>query len=97
MTNMNVKTRVLFSVICFIAYSIAPAPTCDTTFLRVERLSNDYTKGCYSHNTTMGLCFDIRPGYIRLSKKNNGENIVLFYEIGGKLFYYKILDHSFFG
>ena len=60
--------------------------------------SNSETKveGCYIHNQTMGVCFDIGKGHIKLLK-TTGEQILLYRELGPDMMFYQVLDQAFIG
>lgn len=39
--------------------------------LKLENRSASLLKGCYCHNESLYLCFEIQPGYLQLTDKNN--------------------------
>ena len=39
--------------------------------LKFENRSASLLKGCYCHNESLSLCFEIQPGFLQLTDKNN--------------------------
>ena len=39
--------------------------------LKFENRSASLLKGCYCHNESLYLCFEIQPGFLQLTDKNN--------------------------
>ena len=64
--------------------------------LHLKSHSEAQVEGCYIHNQTMGVCFDIGKGHIKLLK-TTGEQIVLYRELGPDMMFYQVLDQAFFG
>ncbi|KAL9955006.1 hypothetical protein ACROYT_G042602 [Oculina patagonica] len=64
--------------------------------LHLESYSEQQVKGCYNYNQTLGICFDVCKGFMKLLKKTERE-IVFFQEYGSNMFYYEILDRGFIG
>ena len=64
--------------------------------LHLKSYSEAQVEGCYIHNQTMGVCFDIGKGHIKLLK-TTGEQILLYRELGPDMFFYQVLDQGFIG
>lgn len=64
--------------------------------IHLNSYSADQVEGCYVYNQTLGVCFDIRRGFMKLLK-TNGEEIVHYVKFGPKMFLYQALDHTFIG
>ena len=64
--------------------------------LRLQSYSADYVEGCYVHNKTLSVCFDIREGFMKLLKAN-GDEMVLYMDLGPEMFYYNIMGQGFIG
>ena len=57
--------------------------------LRLQSYSEDEVKGCYQHNQTLGVCFDVKKGSMKIAK-TTGEEIVHYQELGPDMFFYEI-------
>ena len=64
--------------------------------LRLKSHSEAQVEGCYIHNETMGVCFDIGKGHMKLLK-TTGEQILLYRELGPDMLLYQVLDQAFIG
>ena len=64
--------------------------------LHLKTYSEDEVKGCYEHNRTLGVCFDVKTGSVKIEKPT-GEDIVDYQELGEDMFLYKVLDQAFVG
>ena len=64
--------------------------------LRLQSYSEDEVKGCYEHNQTLGVCFDVKKGAMKI-EKTTGEEIVNYQELGPDMFFYQVLDQAFVG
>ena len=60
--------------------------------LHLNKYSEEQVKGCYIHNQTLGVCFDVRKGFMKMTK-STGEEIVLYVELGPGMNFYQVLDH----
>lgn len=96
MSSSNIPISFLLTVVVFCC-SVA---SCDckssTQAFHFEDYSEQRVKGCYYHNQTLGICFDIEQGSIKLME-TAGRIIVLYQELGTDMFYYKIIDQDFLG
>ena len=84
----------LASLVVAILFSMA-ASSADQG-LHLKSHSEDQVEGCYIHNQTMGVCFDISKGFMRLLK-TTGEQILLYKEFGPEMLSYQVLDQAFIG
>jgi len=64
--------------------------------LRLQSFSEEKVKGCYEHNQTLGVCFDVKKDSRKIAK-TTGEEIVHYQELGPDMFFYEILDQAFVG
>lgn len=96
MSSSNIPISFLLTVVVFCC-SVA---SCDckssTQAFHFEDYSEQRVKGCYYHNQTLGICFDIEQGSIKLME-TAGRIIVLYQKLGTDTFYYKIIDQDFLG
>lgn len=83
----------LFTILCIGRISDCTAVDKGLLF---KSFSADHAEGCYIHNKTLGVCFDIQEGFIKLLKAN-GDEMVLYMDLGPEMFYYHILDQGFIG
>ena len=67
-----------------------------TQGLHLDKYSEEQVKGCYTHNQTLGVCFDVRKGFMKMTK-STGEEIVLYVELGPDVIFYQVLDQAFVG
>lgn len=87
MAFLTVITYVLASFSCSIAAEQG---------LHLSSYSGNEIKGCYTHNQTLGVCFDVKNGSMKITK-TTGEEIVLYLKLGPEMFFYKVLDQAFIG
>ena len=64
--------------------------------LYLESFTEQQVKGCYIYNHTLGICFDVEKGFMKLLK-TSGEVIVFYQELGSNTFYYSVLNEGFIG
>ena len=84
----------LVSSVVALLFSIAA--TSANEGLHLKSYSEAQVDGCYVHNQTMGVCFDIGKGHIKLLK-TTGEQLLLYRELGPDMFFYQVLDQGFIG
>ena len=87
MARVTVITFVLVSLVCSLAADKG---------LRLKSYSEDEIKGCYKHNQTLGVCFDVKKGSMKIAK-TTGEEIAHYQELGPDMFLYQVLDQAFIG
>lgn len=62
--------------------------------LKVENRSTSLVKGCYCHNESLSLCFEIQPGFLQLTDKNN--NVLARYKkLTLQRFHAQVLGNNF--
>ena len=86
MASLTVMTLILVSLAC--------RSTAEDKGLRLKSYSEDEVKGCYKHNQTLGVCFDVKKGSMKITK-TTGEGIVHYLELGKDKLFYQILDQAF--
>ena len=64
--------------------------------LRLMSYSEEEVKGCYEYNQTLGVCFDVKKGSMKI-QKTTGEVIVYYEELGPGVFFYQVLEQAFVG
>lgn len=79
-----------------VAILFSMAATSADKGLHLKSHSENQVEGCYIHNQTMGVCFDISKGFMRLLK-TTGEQILLYKEFGPEMLLYQVLDQAFIG
>ena len=79
-----------------IAILFSIATTSANQGLHLKSYSEAQVEGCYIHNQTMGVCFDIGKGHMKLLK-TTGEQILLYKEFGPDMLFYQVLDQAFIG
>lgn len=62
--------------------------------LYLDTYSQQQVKGCYIHNQTLGICFDVQEGSMKLLR-TTGEEIVFYLDLGPDMSYYQVLDQGF--
>ena len=67
-----------------------------TQGLRLLSYSEEEVKGCYEYNQTLGVCFDVKKGSMKI-QKTTGEVIVYYEELGPGMFFYQVLEQAFVG
>ena len=87
MAYLTVMVATLVSFVC--------ATTADKG-LRLKNYSEDGVKGCYEHNQTLGVCFDVKNDSLKIHKIS-GEGIVHHLQLDPNMFLYQVLDQSFVG
>ena len=83
------------TVMTFVLVSLACSSAADKG-LRLKSYSKDEAKGCYKHNQTFGVCFDMKRGSMKI-EKTTGEDIVHYQELGPDMFLYQVVDQDFIG
>ena len=78
----------------FVAILLSIAAASADQGLHLKSYSEEQVEGCYIHNQTLGVCFDIGKGFMKLLK-TTGEQIVLHKELGPKMLFYQVLDQAF--
>ena len=68
--------------------------TANEEALQLKSSSEDEVRGCYKHNQTLAVCFDVQKGSIKI-QKSSGEGIVYYQELGPEMFLYQVLDKAF--
>lgn len=63
---------------------------------RLKSYSEDGVEGCHIYNQTLGVCFDVKRGSLKI-RKTTGEAIVHYQDLGPKEFFYQILEQAFVG
>ena len=84
----------LVSSVVVLLFSIAV--TSANEGLHLKSHSEAQVEGCYIHNQTMGVCFDVGKGHVKLLK-TTGEQILLYRELGPNMLFYQVLDQAFIG
>ena len=64
--------------------------------LRLDSYSEERVEGCFIYNETLGICFDVRKGFMKITKAT-GEEIAFYQELSKDEFFYQILDQAFVG
>ncbi|XP_078350851.1 uncharacterized protein LOC144635639 [Oculina patagonica] len=85
-----------FMFVSFVAILFSIAATSADQALHLKSYSEDQVEGCYIHNQTLGVCFDIRKDLMKLLK-TTGEQIVLHMKLGPEMLFYQVLDQTFIG
>ncbi|KAL9955007.1 hypothetical protein ACROYT_G042603 [Oculina patagonica] len=80
----------------FVAILLSITATSGDRALHLKSYSEDEVEGCYIHNQTLGVCFDISEGFMKLMK-TTGEQIVLYKKLGPEMLFYQVLDQAFVG
>ena len=80
--------------ITFIFALFSSYSTANEEALRLKSSSEDEVRGCYKHNQTLAVCFDVKKGSIKI-QKSSGEGIVYYQELGREMFLYQVLDKAF--
>ena len=86
----------LASSIVAILFSIAATSDSANQGLHLKSHSEAQVEGCYIHNETMGVCFDVSKGHMKLLK-TTGEQILLYREFSPDMLFYQVLDQAFIG
>lgn len=90
LVSVLLATATLFSVIT------ATDSKSSVQGLRLKSYSEDGVEGCYIYNQTLGVCFDVKRGSLKI-RKTTGEAIVHYQDLGPKEFFYQILEQAFVG
>ena len=85
-----------FMPVTFVAILLSIAAASADRGLHLKSYSDEQVEGCYIHNQTLGVCFNISKGFTKLLK-TTGEQIVLYKELGPKMLFYQVLDQAFIG
>ena len=64
--------------------------------LHWKSYSEDEVKGCYEHDQTLGVCFDVKKDFIRI-QKTTGEGLMHYEKLGLDMFLYQVSDKAFIG
>ena len=86
----------LLAMMTFMLVSLACPCVAADKGLHLKSYSEDEVKGCYEHNQTLGVCFDVKKGSMKI-QKTTGEVIVLYQELGQDMFLCQILGQAFLG
>ena len=62
--------------------------------LRLDSNFENEIKGCFIYNQTIGACFDVKKGFIKITK-TTGEEIVFYLELGQNMFFFQALGQAF--
>lgn len=62
--------------------------------LQLKNHSLGEVQGCYIHNHTLSVCFQIRKGFMKLLKMN-GDEILHYRQLTPKMILYQVLDQAF--
>ena len=92
---MSVASISLLSVVAVLCSMFAVSASTPTG-LRLDSYSEDQVKGCYIHNQTLGVCFELEKDSMKITK-TNGEEVVFYTKLDHDMFYYQILDQGFIG
>lgn len=92
---MSVASISLLSVVAVLCSMFAVSASTPTG-LRLDSFSEDQVKGCYIHNQTLGVCFELEKDSMKITK-TNGEQVVFYTKLGHDMLYYQILDQGFIG
>ncbi|PFX24270.1 uncharacterized protein LOC111331916 [Stylophora pistillata] len=94
------SSKTPISFLLTLAVFCCSVASCDcksiTQALHFEDYSEHRVKGCYYNNQTLGICFDIEQGSMKVMK-TTGQIIVFYQKLGTNMFYYKIIDQDFLG
>lgn len=93
--TMSVASISLLSVVAVLCSMFAVSASTPTG-LRLDSFSEDQVKGCYIHNQTLGVCFELEKDSMKITK-TNGEQVVFYTKLDHDLLYYQILDQGFIG
>lgn len=93
-SNAVFSMILVVAVLCLVIVNSDCKPTVQR--LHVQNFSEKEVKGCYNYNQTLGICFDVRKGFMKLLKKT-GETIVFYQKLGSNMFYYDVLAQGFIG
>ena len=80
----------------FILVSYACSRVAADKGLHLKSYSEDEVKGCYTHNQTLGVCFDVKKNSMKIHK-TSGEGIVHYLKLGPDMVFYQLLDQAFIG
>lgn len=94
MSHLNDTIYTLLAILCCAMVSSECKPK--VKGLNLESHSEQHVKGCYNYNKTLGICFDVGKGFMKLLK-TTGEVIVFYRKLGSNMFYYEVLDQGFIG
>ena len=85
-----------FMLVSFVAILFSIEANSGDRALHLKSYSEEQVEGCYIHNQTLGVCFDISKGFMKLLK-TTGEQILLYKELGPQMLFYEVLDQAFIG
>ena len=100
--TMSVASLSLLSVVAVLCSMFAVSTSIPTGLL-LDSYSEDQVKGCYFHNQTLGVCFELEKDSMKITKdsmkitKTNGEEVVFYTKLDHDMVYYQILDQGFIG
>ena len=92
---MSVASISLLSVVAVLCSMFGVSASMSTE-LRLDSYSEDQVKGCYIHNQTLGVCFELEKDSMKITK-TNGEQVVFYTKLDHDMLYYQILDQGFIG
>ena len=92
---MSVASLSLLSVVAVLCSMFAVSTSIPTGLL-LDSYSEDQVKGCYFHNQTLGVCFELEKDSMKITK-TNGEELVSYTKFDHDMLYYQILDQGFIG
>ena len=90
--------RSIIITLVYVSLVVIVSPTAATSAdqnLHLKSYSEEQVEGCYIYNQTLGVCFDISKGFMKLLK-TTGEQIVLYKELGPKIFFYQVFGSGFY-
>ena len=86
----------LFTTLAVILVSLACPCVAADKALHLTSYSEDEVNGCYKHNQTLGVCFDVKTGSVKIEKPT-GEDIAVYKDLGQDMVLYQVLDQAFVG
>lgn len=80
------------AVFTFIIFSCSSATD---PGIQLNSYSQEEVSGCYVYNQTLGVCFDVKNGSIKLTRKSTGTVLAIFQDLGQNITLYQVLDKPF--
>lgn len=80
------------AVFTFIIFSCSSATD---PGIQLNIYSQEEVSGCYVYNQTLGVCFDVKNGSIKLTRKSTGTVLAIFQDLGQNITLYQVLDKPF--
>ena len=96
MTSLTSIVSVLLATVTLFSTVVISDSTPATQRLRLMSYSEEEVNGCYEYNQTLGVCFDVKKGSMKI-QKTTGEVIVYYEELGPGMFFYQVLEQAFVG